>query len=106
MRIALLTTDAREPYKDYGATAPYFGTAPEALLQGYAHLPDEAEVHVVSCARARMVSPGKLAENIWFHGLHVPKIGWIRTGYQGCIRATRKKLRQLRPEIVHGQGTE
>jgi glycosyltransferase involved in cell wall biosynthesis len=51
-------------------------------------------------------SPEKLADNIFFHSLHVPKIGWLRTLYQGCIRATRKKLRELRPDIVHGQGTE
>ena len=30
----------------------------------------------------------------------------MRTAYQGCIRATRKKLRELQPDIVHGQGTE
>jgi glycosyltransferase involved in cell wall biosynthesis len=36
----------------------------------------------------------------------VPKIGWMRTLYQGCIRATRKKLREIRPDLVHGQGTE
>ena len=48
----------------------------------------------------------KLAPNIFFHSLRVPKIGWMRTGYQGCIRAVRKKLKELRPEIVHGQGTE
>jgi glycosyltransferase involved in cell wall biosynthesis len=30
----------------------------------------------------------------------------MRTGYQGCIRATRKKLRKIQPDIVHGQGTE
>ena len=53
-----------------------------------------------------MLSPEKLADNIWFHLLHVPKIGWLRTGYQGCIRAIRQKLRQIQPDIVHGQGTE
>jgi glycosyltransferase involved in cell wall biosynthesis len=36
----------------------------------------------------------------------VPKIGWLRTGYQGCIRAVHRKLRDIRPHIVHGQGTE
>jgi glycosyltransferase involved in cell wall biosynthesis len=36
----------------------------------------------------------------------VPKLGWMRTGYQGCVRAVRRKLRELRPDIVHGQGTE
>ncbi len=30
----------------------------------------------------------------------------MRTGYQGCIRAVRKKLKEIRPDIVHGQGTE
>jgi glycosyltransferase involved in cell wall biosynthesis len=30
----------------------------------------------------------------------------MRTLYQGCIRATRKKLREIQPDIVHGQGTE
>jgi len=105
MKIALLTTDNREHYKEYTKPVPYFGTAPEALLQGFATLP-EVEVHVVSCTRRAMTSPGKLADNIWSHSLRVPKIGWMRTGYQGCIRAVRKTLKQIRPDIVHGQGTE
>jgi glycosyltransferase involved in cell wall biosynthesis len=105
MRIALLTTDNREVLKDYRTPVPHFGAAPEALMQGFALAP-EVEVHVVACARARMTSPPKLAPNIFFHGLYVPRLGWMRTGYQGCIRATRKKLREIQPEIVHGQGTE
>jgi glycosyltransferase involved in cell wall biosynthesis len=51
-------------------------------------------------------SPEKIAPNIFYHGLRVPKIGWMRTGYQGCIRAVRKKLKEIQPDIVHGQGTE
>jgi glycosyltransferase involved in cell wall biosynthesis len=105
MRVAILTIDNREHYKDYACTTPYFGTAPEALLQGFSKLPG-LEVHVVACAQEQMRSPQKLAENIWFHSLVVPKIGWMRTLYQGCIRATRRKLREIRPDIVHGQGTE
>jgi glycosyltransferase involved in cell wall biosynthesis len=105
MRIALLTTDGREIYKDYGTPAPHFGTAPEALMQGFAMVP-EVEVHVVSCIRQPVNAPGRLAPNIFFHSLHVPKIGWMRTGYQGCIRAVRKALKSIQPEIVHGQGTE
>jgi glycosyltransferase involved in cell wall biosynthesis len=105
MRIAVLTTDNREHYKKYSLPAPYFGTAPEALLQGFAQLKD-IEVHVVSCTRKRMHSPEKLASNIYFHEVLVPKIGWMRTLYQGCIRATRAKLREIQPDIVHGQGTE
>jgi len=105
MRIALLTTDSREHYKDYGNPMPSFGTAPEALLQGLAKL-KEVEVHVVCCSRAPMKSPEKIAPNIFFHDVLVPKIGWMSTLYQGCIRATRRKLREIQPDIVHGQGTE
>jgi len=105
MKLALLATDNREHYKDYTNPTPFFGNAPEALLQGFALLP-ELEVHVLSCARARMSSPEKLASNIFFHSLYVPRMGWLRTAYQGCIRAVRRKLRDLKPDIVHGQGTE
>ena len=66
----------------------------------------EVEVHVVSCVQQQVNAPEKIAGNIWFHSLHVPKIGWLRSGYQECIRATRKKLRQIQPDIVHGQGPE
>jgi glycosyltransferase involved in cell wall biosynthesis len=105
LKIAFLTTDNREPHKRYSLNEPYFGTAPEALLQGFALLP-HVEVHVVSCIRQPVKSPAKLAPNIFFHSLVVPKIGWMRTLYQGCIRATRKKLQEIQPDIVHGQGTE
>jgi glycosyltransferase involved in cell wall biosynthesis len=75
------------------------------LLQGFARLP-EIEVHVISCVQKPARSPEKLADNIFFHCLHVPKTGWLRTGYQGCIRAVRNRLKEIRPDIVHGQGTE
>ena len=106
IRIVQLTTDNREPARQYGNPNPWFGTAAEALLEGFEQT-GGIEVHVVSCTQRPMISsPDKLAENTWFHSLHVPKLGWLRTGYQGCIRAVRKKLRQLQPDIVHGQGTE
>jgi glycosyltransferase involved in cell wall biosynthesis len=105
MRIVQLTTDARQDYRNYSSTTPILGTAPQALLEGFAGLPD-VELHVVSCLQKPVVSPSKLFENIWFHSLHVPKFGWLRTGYQGCIRSVRRKLRELRPDLVHGQGTE
>ena len=105
MRIAILTIDMRESVPGCTDPQPRIGIAPAALLQGFAQLP-EVEVHVVCCLKQPVRSPEKIAENIWYHGLHVPKIGWMRTLYQGCIRATRKKLRAIRPDIVHGQGTE
>jgi glycosyltransferase involved in cell wall biosynthesis len=105
MKIALLTTDSREVLREYKGEMPSFGSAPEALLQGFADMP-EAEVHVVACTQQPAKSPEKLAGNIFFHSLHVPKIGWMRTGYHGCIRAVRRKLREIGPDVVHGQGTE
>jgi glycosyltransferase involved in cell wall biosynthesis len=30
----------------------------------------------------------------------------MRTGYQGCVRAVRRRLKAIRPDIVQGQGTE
>jgi glycosyltransferase involved in cell wall biosynthesis len=105
MRIAILTTDMRESVPGCTDPQPHIGIAPEALLQGFAQLP-EAEIHVVSCLKQPLRSPEKIADNIFYHGVVVPRIGWMRTLYQGCVRATRKKLREIRPDIVHGQGTE
>lgn len=107
IKVALLTTDSREHFKDYANPNPYFGTAPEALLEGFKLLPEDVEAHVVSCLQKMPASsPGMLANNIYYHGLHVPNIGWLKTGYQGCIRAVRRKLEEIQPDIVHGQGTE
>lgn len=107
IRVALLTTDSREHFKDYSNPQPYFGTAPEALLEGFKFLPGEVEVHVVSCLQQIPASsPEKLADNIYYHALEVAKFGWMKTGYQGCIRAVRRKLGVIQPDIVHGQGTE
>ena len=105
MKIAILTTDNRDHHRNYSASVPYFGTAPTALLEGLADLPT-LEIHVISCTQQPMSSPAKLANNILFHSLHVSKIGWLRTGYAGCILAVRKKLREIKPAIVHAQGTE
>lgn len=106
LKVVQLMTDARENWRQYGKTEPYFGTAPAALLDGFALLPDDVEVHVVSCAQRQMSSPQKLAPNVWFHSLLVPKLGWLRTGYLGCIRAVRQAIRKIGPALVHSQGTE
>lgn len=105
LKIALLCLEMRENDRDYSAPEPRFHTALEALMQGFAQLP-EVEVHVVSCTQRPVNAPEKIASNIFYHSLLVPKLGWLRTGYLGCIRATRKKLREIQPDIVHGQGTE
>jgi glycosyltransferase involved in cell wall biosynthesis len=105
MRVAIVTTDARGSLVPVDLPQPVFGTAPEALLQGFASLP-EVEVHVLSCVQQQVAAPVKLGPNIFFHSLVVPKTGWLRSGYQGCIRAVRRKVREVQPAIVHGQGTE
>jgi glycosyltransferase involved in cell wall biosynthesis len=153
LRVVLLTTDKRDHDRAYERCIPEFGTAPEALLQGFKILggaknseiqklgngetgkessgelrttnhelktPSEErrttnyelqtvppfEIHVISCTQQPLSAPEKLAPNIWYHSLHVPKWGWLRTGYLGCVRAVRKKLKEIQPDIVHGQGTE
>jgi glycosyltransferase involved in cell wall biosynthesis len=105
MKLALLSPDDRELLKRYDLDQPIMPAVEAALLEGLAKQPD-LEVHYISCLQQPVRSPEKLADNIWFHSLYVPKIGWLRTGYQGCIRAVRRKLGELRPDIVHGQGTE
>lgn len=106
MRVAVLTTDNREQFGHRDLDQPYFGTAPDGLFQGFSELPDEVEVHVISCARETMPSPEKLADNIHFHQPIVPHSGWGRTAFLGCALAVRKLLKELDPDIVHGQGTE
>jgi glycosyltransferase involved in cell wall biosynthesis len=105
MKIAFLAIDLRENHRSYSEATPRFPGGIASLFDGFARLP-EVEVHVVSCLQRTLPAPEKLADNLWFHPLHVPKSGWLRTGYQGCIRAVRKKLREIQPDIVHGSGTE
>jgi len=105
MKVALVSSDDRQRLKRYDLTQPIIPAVLAALLDGLAKLP-EIEVHYLSCLQQPVRSPEKLADNIWFHALHVPKTGWMRTLYQGCVRAVRKKLHDLQPDIVHGQGSE
>jgi len=106
LRVALITTDNREDRRDYSLELPWFGTSPQALLDGFAALPDEIEVHVLSCARRRLSSPLQLAPNVFFHSVFVPSWAWLKFGYLGNIIAVRRHLRDIRPDLVHGQGTE
>ena len=105
MRIVQITTDNRDQYGGHSLPEPYFGTAPTGLLDGFDGMPD-AEIHVISCASVKMAVPAKLADNIWFHQPYVPKLGWGRTLFAGCVLATRKLLKEIKPDIIHGQGTE
>jgi glycosyltransferase involved in cell wall biosynthesis len=105
MRIVQITTDSREHYKDYQRPEPYFGTAPQGLLDGFTEWPD-AEIHVISCSHVAARAPAKLAPNIWFHQPVVGEWGWGRTLFAGSVKAVRGLVREIQPDIVHGQGTE
>lgn len=105
VKIALISIDNRQNERTYRETTPRFGTGVDSIIDGVSTMP-ELTLHVVSCTQQPMQSPEKLAPNIWFHCLQVPKFGWMRTLYQGCVRAMRKKFREIQPDIVYGVGTE
>jgi glycosyltransferase involved in cell wall biosynthesis len=106
LKIVQITTDNRAQLRDYGKHRPYFGTAPEALLQGFEMLLDEVEVHVISVTRRALPAPDKLATNIWFHEPLIPSWGMGRSLFLGAVTAIRKLIKEIQPDIVHGQGTE
>jgi glycosyltransferase involved in cell wall biosynthesis len=105
MRVAFIATDNREHYKDYDAPTPRFNAGVEALMLGFSALPD-MEVHIISCSQKPMRAQEQFAPKIVYHCLHVPKIGWLRTMYQGCIRSIWRELKKIQPDVVHGYGTE
>jgi glycosyltransferase involved in cell wall biosynthesis len=106
LKIAFIVPDNRDEFRRYDDPAPHFGTAPTALLDGFARLADDCEIHVVNCVQHPAAVPEKIATNIFCHTEIVPKWGWLRGGYLGCIRSVRRQLRRIQPDIVHGQGTE
>jgi glycosyltransferase involved in cell wall biosynthesis len=105
MKVALLVPDNRDEFREYSGREPRFGPAPTALLEGFAGA-SVRELHVISCLHEELQSPANIAENIFYHSVVVPKLGWRLTAYAGCVLAIRKKLREIQPDIAHGQGTE
>ncbi|MDX1953489.1 MAG: glycosyltransferase family 4 protein [Verrucomicrobiota bacterium] len=105
MRIGFLVPDNRDEEQAYELREPVFGTAAGSVIKGLRSCPD-VEVHVLCCVRKPLESPLTLAPNIFYHSELVPKIGWGRTLYSGCVRAIRRKLKEIEPDVVHGQGTE
>ncbi len=105
MKVAILANDNRNKWRRYSNLNPDFGPAPAALLEGLALMPD-CEVHVISCLRRPVHSPVKLYDNVYYHSLVVRKWGWMGGAYLGCIAGIRRKLREIKPDLVHGQGSE
>lgn len=124
MRIAFLIPDNRDEFKEYDHPEPIFGPAPNALLTGFSRLiregnyndlcllnnkedPDRCKVHVLSCSRVNSPAPGTIYDGqIYYHQIPIKPLGYLKTLYRGCILGLRKKLREIAPAIVHGQGTE
>jgi glycosyltransferase involved in cell wall biosynthesis len=101
----MILADERDVQFQYALPEPYFGPAPSALLEGLKQCP-EIELHIISCVRQSVRVPERLAENTFFHTVQVSRWAYLRTAYLPCILKIRKKLRTVRPDIVHGQGTE
>jgi glycosyltransferase involved in cell wall biosynthesis len=105
LKIVQIIPDDRDMFRCYDQVMPFFGPAPTALLEGFASLASEAEIHVIACVRRRMPAPQKLAENIFYHPILIPR-GYRRTLFIKAIVEVRKLIQQIRPDVVHGQGTE
>lgn len=105
LKVAMILADDRETQHRHDLAEPFFGPAPTALLTGLERTPG-VEVHIVACVRQAVREPGPLADNIFYHAVRIPRWGMLRSGYLPCIRAVRRKLRELEPDVVHGQGTE
>jgi glycosyltransferase involved in cell wall biosynthesis len=107
MRVAFLTTDSREGSSLANNAHPYFGAAPEALLQGFAEMGSASlEVHVVSCVKSDLPAPIALAPNIYYHQLVLPEWSYLRSLHAGPVVAVRSLLNKLQPDVVHSQGME
>lgn len=105
IRIGFLVPDNRQEFSKWDLPEPYFGPAPQALLDGFAQC-DECEVHVIFCLKRPMPTPARLARNIFLHSEVVSPRGFMTTLNAGCIRAIRRLVRQLKLDVVHGQGSE
>jgi glycosyltransferase involved in cell wall biosynthesis len=106
LKIAFIVPDNRDEFRRYADPLPHFGTAPTALLDGFSLLPEECEIHVVNCIQRPMAIPEKLAPNIFYHTTQVGKWGWMRGAYLGCVHRLRGLMKQIQPDVVHGQGSE
>lgn len=104
LRVAILVNDDRDVHRRHELAEPYFGPAPQALLDGFADMP-EVEVHVLACVHRPVATPHQLGPRLFFHTALVGRWGW-RLGFAGCVLALRKRLHALRPDLVHGHGSE
>ena len=105
LKIVQIIPDDRDVRRQYDLELPFFGPAPTALLEGFVCLGSEVETHVVACVRRELPVPQKLAGNIWYHQVLVPG-GYRRTVFVDAVHKVNAQIRQINPDVVHGQGTE
>jgi glycosyltransferase involved in cell wall biosynthesis len=105
LKVAIVLGDERETHHRYTDPQPSFGPAPATLVEGLSRT-GEIELHLISCLRQRVSSPAQLGPNVFYHSLIVPPWAFLKTFYVPTVIRVRHLLRQLRPQVVHGQGTE
>jgi glycosyltransferase involved in cell wall biosynthesis len=105
LRVAMIVGDEREVLSQWERPDPYFGPAPAALIAALAGLED-LELHILCCTRQPLPAPEKIAPNIFYHSVRVPRWGYLKSLYLPAILAIRRRLRAIQPQAVHGQGTE
>jgi len=105
LKVAMIIPDDRDEHRRPDLPEPWFGPAPNTLRLGLAECPD-VELHILSCERQLLPASRQLSENTYFHPVPVSRWAYMRTCYLGSIRALRRTVAQIRPDVVHGQGTE
>src|ERR1051325_4384066 len=88
MKIAFVVPANRDEVGQFELLAPVFGPAPQALLDGFAQLPN-CEIHVISTTRQVTANPQKLAPNIFFHSLKLSPWSRLRTLNAGSTQIGR-----------------
>jgi glycosyltransferase involved in cell wall biosynthesis len=104
MRVALIIADDRDSFRDFDAPLPYFGSGATARVEGFASV-GQPEIHIISCVRQPVNVPEKLADNVFYHPVYVTG-GFRKTFFIQYLMRIRKKLAEIKPDIVHGFGTE
>ncbi len=105
MKIVWLATSGRDLLKAWEQTTHYgLGTTVVAMMEGFRAFP-EHEIHVLMAVR-RDCQPMRREGNIFYHEVPTPMWGMMKSLYLFSTRALLKKIREIQPDVVHGQGTE
>ena len=100
MRVAMLSSYP----PDHSTFGGGVQTATAALLEGFAGLGDELEVHVVSSADLPEDERDEV-NGITFHFLAGPRSRWARPRFPWRVASARRTLKAIAPDLVHCQDT-